>query len=55
MASGRSNAHDRTRSGTKPVTNFKHSTRLYNLAMSYNAARGYNLDRDHNGVACEAH
>jgi hypothetical protein len=45
---GRTNAHDRT-SG-RPVTNFKHSTRLYNVAMSHN--RG--LDRDKDGIACEA-
>jgi hypothetical protein len=44
---GRLRARDRT-SGT-PVTNFKRSTRLYNLAMSYN--RG--LDRDKDGIACE--
>ena len=44
---GRLHAHDAT-SGT-PVTNFRRSTRLYNLAMSYN--RG--LDRDKDGVACE--
>jgi hypothetical protein len=44
---GRNNAHDAT-SGT-PVTNFKHSTKLYNVAMSYN--RG--LDRDKDGIACE--
>lgn len=35
-------------SGT-PVTNFKRSTKLYELAMSYN--RG--LDRDKDGIACE--
>ena len=44
---GKTRARDRT-SGT-PVTTFKRSTRLYNLAMSYN--RG--LDRDGDGVACE--
>ena len=44
---GKLSARDRT-SGT-PVTNFKRSTKLYNLAMSYN--RG--LDRDKDGVACE--
>jgi hypothetical protein len=44
---GKLRARDRT-SGT-PVTNFKRSTRLYNLAMSYN--RG--LDRDKDGIACE--
>jgi Excalibur calcium-binding domain len=48
---GKANARDKT-SGT-PVTNFKRSTRLYNIAMSYNAMRGYNLDRDHDGIACE--
>jgi excalibur calcium-binding domain-containing protein len=46
---GRLHAHDAT-SGT-PVTNFKHSTTLYNTAMSYN--RG--LDRDHDHIACEKH
>jgi hypothetical protein len=35
-------------SGT-PVTNFKHSTALYLIAMSHN--RG--LDRDKDGIACE--
>lgn len=44
---GRPGAHDKT-SG-RPVTNFTHSTRLYDLAMKYN--RG--LDRDHDGIACE--
>jgi len=44
---GRANARDRT-SGD-PVTNFKRSQKLYNLAMSYN--RG--LDRDKDGIACE--
>jgi excalibur calcium-binding domain-containing protein len=47
---GRAGAHDITRS-SDPVTNFKQSTRLYNLAMHYN--RG--LDRDHDGIACEKH
>jgi hypothetical protein len=46
---GRANARDAT-TGT-PVTNFKHSTKLYNLAMSYNRA----LDRDKDGIACEKH
>jgi hypothetical protein len=31
------------------VTNFKRSTRLYNLAMHYHPG----LDRDHDGIACE--
>lgn len=44
---GKNTARDRT-TGT-PVTSFKRSTRLYNIAMSYN--RG--LDRDKDGVACE--
>jgi hypothetical protein len=45
---GRSSAHDKT-SGV-PVTNFKHSNRLYRIAMDHN--RG--LDRDHDKIACEA-
>jgi len=45
---GRAGAHDR---GRKPVTNFKRSTRIYNIAMSYNSG----LDRDKDGVACEKH
>jgi hypothetical protein len=44
---GRNNAHDHT-SGV-PVTNFKHSTRLYKIAMHYNKG----LDRDRDGIACE--
>jgi hypothetical protein len=48
---GRLHAHDRTRSGTNPVTNFYRSTKLYNLAIRYNS----DLDRDGDGVACEKH
>jgi hypothetical protein len=44
---GRLRARDKT-SGT-PVTNFRRSTRIYNIAMGYN--RG--LDRDKDGIACE--
>jgi hypothetical protein len=33
------------------VTNFRRSTRLYNIAMRWN--RG--LDRDKDGIACEKH
>jgi Excalibur calcium-binding domain len=44
---GRVGAHDHTRSGTNPVTNFKRSNRLYRLN------RG--LDRDRDGIACEKH
>jgi hypothetical protein len=40
-------AHEKT-SGT-PVTSFRHSTRLYRLAMSHNKG----LDRDKDGIACE--
>jgi hypothetical protein len=47
---GKLSAHDRTKSGD-PVTNFRRSTRLYNLAMSYNKR----LDADKDGVACEKH
>jgi hypothetical protein len=48
---GKLYARDKT-SGT-PVTTFKRSTRLYNIAKSYNSERGYNLDRDKDGIACE--
>jgi hypothetical protein len=48
---GRNGAHDHTRSGRNPVTNFYRSTRLYNAAMRVNS----DLDRDGDGVACEAH
>ena len=44
---GRIKAVDKTTGD--PVTNFKRSTRLYNLAVSFN--RG--LDRDRDGIACE--
>jgi hypothetical protein len=46
---GRYGAHDKT-TGV-PVTNFKHSTRLYKTAMGYNKG----LDRDKDGIACEKH
>jgi hypothetical protein len=46
---GRNHAHDAT-TGV-PVTNFRHSTRLYKIAIGYN--RG--LDRDKDGIACEKH
>jgi hypothetical protein len=48
---GKLRAHDHTRSGTNPVTNFRRSTVLYNLAISHNSR----LDADHDRVACEAH
>jgi predicted PurR-regulated permease PerM len=44
---GRLGAHDKT-AGT-PVTTFKRSTRIYNIAKRYNAG----LDRDKDGIACE--
>jgi hypothetical protein len=44
---GKLHARDRT-SGT-PVTTFKRSTRLYNIAMNYNKR----LDADKDGIACE--
>jgi hypothetical protein len=44
---GKLHAYDHT-SGT-PVTNFKRSTRLYNIAMSYNKR----LDAGKDGIACE--
>jgi hypothetical protein len=44
---GRKTAHDHT-SG-KPVTDFLHSTTIYNRAMSHNR----DLDRDKDGIACE--
>ena len=44
---GKAKARDKT-SGV-PVTTFRRSTRLYNIAMGHN--RG--LDRDKDGIACE--
>lgn len=44
---GKLNARDKT-SGD-PVTTFKRSTRLYNIANGYNKG----LDRDDDGIACE--
>jgi Excalibur calcium-binding domain len=44
---GRANARDKT--SDDPVTNFKHSTKLYRVAMSHNKG----LDRDKDGIACE--
>lgn len=48
---GKAGARDRTRSGSNPVTTFKRSTRLYNVAMRSNS----DLDRDRDGIACEKH
>ena len=44
---GKSGAKDKTSS--KPVTNFKKSTKIYKAAMSKNKG----LDRDKDGIACE--
>jgi hypothetical protein len=44
---GKPTARDHTASGQSPVTNFKKSSALY-LANK-------GLDRDHDGIACEAH
>src|SRR4051794_36397543 len=44
---GRTHAHDHT--SATPVTNFRHSTRLYRIAMNHNKG----LDRDKDGIACE--
>jgi len=42
---GKSNAKDKVRGKTKPVTNFTRNTALYNANR--------HLDRDKDGVACE--
>ena len=46
---GKAKATDTTKGSSPPVTTFKRSTKLYNLAMSNNKG----LDRDKDGVACE--
>jgi hypothetical protein len=46
---GKATARDHVRGDSEPVTTFKRSTRLYNIAMSYNKG----LDRDKDGIACE--
>ena len=48
---GKSNAKDHVKGKTKPVTNFKHDTTLYNKAIAYNKR----LDADKDGIACEQH
>jgi hypothetical protein len=44
---GRSGAHDHVTGSSKPVTNFKVSTAIYNANKK--------SDRDKDGVACEKH
>ena len=46
---GKSGAKDKVRGKSKPVKNFKKSTKIYNEAMKHNR----DLDRDRDGVACE--
>jgi|1186.fasta_scaffold682476_3 hypothetical protein len=48
---GLTRGHDSVKRGSKskPVTNFKHSTTLYKIAIKHNKR----LDADHDGVACE--
>ena len=47
---GRKTAHDHVSSGT-PVTNFRHSNKLFKKAMAHNKG----LDRDKDKIACEKH
>jgi len=44
---GKLKARDKT--SDEPVTTFKRSTRIYNLAIGHNKG----LDRDKDGIACE--
>lgn len=46
---GKKGAHDRVRGHSKPVTNFKISTKAYKAAIKANSR----LDADHDGVACD--
>lgn len=48
---GKSGAKDKVSGNSKPVTNFKKSTKIYKAAMKKNKG----LDRDKDGVACEKH
>jgi hypothetical protein len=48
---GKLHAHDHTSGTGTPVTNFRRSTRLYNIAMTWNKR----LDADRDGIACEKH
>ncbi len=49
---GRSGARDHT-SSSKRVTNFKVSTKVYNLNNGPRQGAQYDLDRDNDGIACE--
>jgi hypothetical protein len=46
---GKTNARDHHSRTSKAVTNFKRSTRIYNIAVKYHS----DLDRDKDGIACE--
>lgn len=46
---GKAGARDRVRGHSRPVTNFKVSTKLYKAAVKANSR----LDADRDGVACE--
>lgn len=48
---GKSGARDKVSGSSKPVTNFKKSTKIYKAAMKKNKG----LDRDKDGIACEKH
>ncbi len=48
---GKSGAKDKVSGSSKPVTNFKRSTKIYKSAMKQNKG----LDRDKAGIACEKH
>lgn len=52
---GRKGAQDQHSTSSKAVTNFKVSTKVYNMNNGpRNAATGeYDLDRDNDGIACE--
>jgi hypothetical protein len=52
---GKSGAKDHVSGKSKPVTNFKVSTTIYNLNNGPHKKNGkeYDLDRDNDGVACE--
>ena len=54
---GLPHAKDKTRHGSRPVTNFKRSAKLYHLndgIADHIRSRGEkDLDRDNDGIACE--
>jgi hypothetical protein len=48
---GKKHATDHHTKTSKPVTNFKRSTKIYTIAVKYHP----DLDRDKDGIACEKH